>query len=242
MNESLRKSKVYKGLRYIFRPVYLKILEIKYQKNSYGKEINWNWGEINYNRIALVNLLIAKFKNASYLEIGCLSNKLFDSVPTKNKIGVDPVGGGTVKATSDNFFEENRIKFDVIFIDGLHTYEQVRRDVVNSLNSLNPGGWISLHDMLPRTWKEHHVPNLSPGPWTGDVWKVAFELIETKGVEFKIIEIDNGVGVVKINSEYSGLNNKISTLEKKQFDYFYEKKKQLPIISWEEAVEWIDSK
>jgi hypothetical protein len=94
--------------------------------------------------------------------------------------------------------------------------------------------------MLPRTWKEHHVPNLSKGPWTGDIWKVAFELIETKGVEFKIIEIDNGVGIIKINSEYSGLNNNNKFLENKQFNYFYENKNKLPIIKWDEAVVWIN--
>ena len=38
----------------------------------------------------------------------------------KKKIGVDPVSGGNLRMTSDHFFKENKEKFDLIFIDGLH--------------------------------------------------------------------------------------------------------------------------
>jgi predicted O-methyltransferase YrrM len=51
--------------------------------------------------------------------------------------------------TSDAFFERSMVKFDVIFIDGLHEEHQVDRDIVNSLQHLNPGGIIVLHDCLP---------------------------------------------------------------------------------------------
>ena len=53
-----------------------------------------------------------------------------------NKIGVDPERGGNVRKTSDNFFKNNKKEFDVIFIDGLHIYEQCRKDVINSLKVL----------------------------------------------------------------------------------------------------------
>ena len=51
--------------------------------------------------------------------------------------------------TSDEFFELNNEKFDFVFVDGLE-HDQVRRDVENALRCLNPGGYIALHDMLPR--------------------------------------------------------------------------------------------
>lgn len=38
-------------------------------------------------------------------------------------------------------------KFDVIFIDGDHSYEGVKRDYINSLPLLNEGGYIILHDI-----------------------------------------------------------------------------------------------
>ena len=51
----------------------------KYRENSYDKKFNWDWNELNYNRIALVNYLITKIANPKYLEIGCHNNALFNS-------------------------------------------------------------------------------------------------------------------------------------------------------------------
>lgn len=95
---------------------------------------DWNWGAVRYNRIALVNLLVQATKGPEtrYLEIGCAGNALFDAVPLRHKTGVDPARGGTVRATSGDYFATNRDTFDVIFIDGLHEYPQVRRDAINA--------------------------------------------------------------------------------------------------------------
>jgi hypothetical protein len=218
-------------------------LQLRWGNHVDSRSLNWDWSETNFNRIAVVNLLLNKFKNPSYLEIGCASNNLFDSVPVEKKIGVDPSSGGNVRKTSDDFFKTNDINFDVIFIDGLHTYEQVRRDIINSIKSLNDngGGWIALHDMLPRNWIEHHVPIVAKGAWTGDVWKVAFELIETKDIEFKIIKIDHGVGVIKVLNTKATLKNLKDDLLDKEFSYYYENLNKLPITDWEKAQSWLRS-
>ena len=64
------------------------------------------------NRIEIIKEII-KLKNyKSYLEIGCFSNELFDQINCENKVGVDPVSGGTIRKTSDNFFKNNTDKFD----------------------------------------------------------------------------------------------------------------------------------
>jgi len=39
--------------------------------------------------------------------------------------------------------------FDLVFIDGLHTYEAVRTDAVNSLKLLRSGGLMFFHDYYP---------------------------------------------------------------------------------------------
>ena len=44
--------------------------------------------------------------------------------------------------TSDEFFKNNEIYFDCIFIDALHIYEQVRKDILNSIKFLNANGII----------------------------------------------------------------------------------------------------
>jgi hypothetical protein len=233
--ETLRRINLYETLR----GMKYWILQKKYRKNSFGKAFDWNWEETNFNRIALVNLLVGKTANCAYLEIGCASNDLFNSIPALNKVGIDPQNGGNIRRTSDEFFYTNKSFFDVVFIDGLHTYDQVRRDIINSIKFLKPGGWIALHDMLPRTWIEEHVPIVSSEAWTGDVWKVAFELAKTEGIDFKIIKIDNGVGVLKLTKDNPSLVNLSTELNDKQFSYFYRNVAKLPIVEWNECQNWL---
>jgi predicted O-methyltransferase YrrM len=52
------------------------------------------------------------------------------------------------KMTSDEFFQVQNIPefFDLIYIDGNHSYEYVKRDLQNSLNVIKKDGIISGHD------------------------------------------------------------------------------------------------
>jgi hypothetical protein len=211
----------------------------KWSHHGDSRQFDWDWKSINFNRVAIVSLLASKMDNPKYLEIGCASNSLFNCVPTLNKVGVDPAAGGTIRKTSDEFFETNTEKFHVVFIDGLHTYEQVRRDIQNSLNCIEENGWIALHDMLPRNWIEHHVPIVSRRAWTGDVWKVAFELCETGGIDFRLIKIDHGVGVIKVNRPGVTLCDKRATLSEKEFSFYYDNIDKLPLIDFQQAYQWI---
>ncbi len=218
------------------RSIYKKIY------NSKDGNIDWKWNEKKFNRIALVNRLIEKTGglNSNYLEIGCDQNELFDSVTCFNKIGVDPASGGTHKMTSDDFFKDNKKKFNVIFIDGFHEYSQVRKDALNSLDCIDENGWIAFHDFLPANYLEQHIPRLGKGwPWTGDCWKLAYELSQAKNIEFKIVEIDRGVGLMrKISNDYfvPDLSN---VLLRSEFDKFLEILDKLPICSFEEAINLI---
>lgn len=241
----VRKTIIFRAIRYLIRPFNVEdgghLLQKKWQHHSDSRSLNWDWNKTNFNRIAVVNLLLNRFKNPAYLEIGCQGDTLFNSVPALRKTGIDPASGGNVRMTSDEFFAINKEQFDVVFIDGLHTYEQVRRDVINAIKSINHEGWIALHDMLPRNWIEHHVPIISQGAWTGDVWKVAFELIKTEGIEFKILKIDHGVGVIKVLNQNAVLKDYREELNHKEFDYYYENLSKLPIVEWENSQDWLRS-
>ena len=209
----------------------------KWKHHADSRTIDWQWTSIPYNRVAVINLLLSKFENPNYLEIGCAGNYLYDSVHARKKTGVDPDSGGNVRKTSDDFYADNKEMFDVTFIDGLHLYEQVRRDVINAIKSTPNGGWIALHDMLPGNWVEHHIPLISLGAWNGDVWKVAFELMQTKGVEFKILKIDYGVGVIKVLDNTAQLPDMREELVTKEFNYYYDNLDNMPITPWEDAQE-----
>lgn len=221
--------------------MFTKLFNNRQKSLSYQKEFKWNWESLNFNRIALVNLLCNNKLDGCYLEIGCQGNTLFDSVPMMNKVGVDPVAGGTHRKFSDDFFKSNDVHFDVIFIDGLHIYDQVHRDVVNAIHFLKPAGWVAIHDMLPLNAIQEHVPNISPGPWCGDVWKVAFELAASAGIDFKLIEIDNGIGLFKVKEPGATLKDFSSDLQNERFQYLYENIEKLPLVEWNEAYNWIRS-
>lgn len=214
-------------------------LAAKYEVNAYPSGFDWDWDAIPYNRIALVNLLAARIgPECRYLEIGCDQDKLFAAVPLKSKVGVDPVKGGNRRMTSDQFFARNTDRFDLIFIDGLHTYRQLHLDVANALRVVEPGGFIALHDMLPRTWTEEHVPRLS-GFWTGDVWKVGFELAQTAGIDFRVVLIDHGVGVFRAPSSPGPvLADLRETLAPERFSYLHRNIDRLEKLTWDAFVDW----
>ena len=52
------------------------------------------------------------------------------------------------KMTSNEFFKKNHKHFDLIFIDGDHSCDQVKIDLINSWNILNNGGFLVLDDYM----------------------------------------------------------------------------------------------
>lgn len=185
------------------------------------------------SRLELINLAIKKTNAKKYLEIGCDRDKIFNNVNCNYKIGVDPIRGGNKRMTSDEFFLQNSDFFDVIFVDGLHYYEQVLKDTENSLKFLNNNGVIIIHDMLPRNKDEAIVPIPDPLPrtWLGDVWRLAFDLSSRNDILFKIVLIDEGCGFIKKQPQVPKVFKPDNTWS------FYEKNVfELPLISYSNLV------
>jgi len=215
-----------------------RIIYNKFSRYAHPEKFKWHWNKKLFNRIALINFLISKNGGweCAYLEIGCNKDTLFNSVAAKSKIGVDPLIGGTHRMTSDEFFKENKKMFDVIFIDGLHEYTQVRKDALNALNVLNEGGWIIFHDFLPGDWKMQHVPRMQ-STWNGDVWKVAVELNNAVGLNLQIIKIDQGMGVLRKLSNDFEVPDMYEDLINSKFSRFVTELPNLPTFEFEEFIE-----
>lgn len=133
-----------------------------------------------------------------YLEIGCNNDEVFSRIQCAVKVGVDPVQGGTHRITSNEFFATNTETFDVIFIDGLHHYDQVTRDFEHSLDCLDESGTIIIHDMLPDQESQTLVPRPEnhTTEWLGDVWRLGFDLMARDDIQFQLFTTDAGCGVV----------------------------------------------
>ncbi len=72
-------------------------MDIHFKGNAYPHSFEWNWKQINYNRMALVTYVTSRIPDGAYLEIGCDQNALFDAVSALDKTGVDPGRGGTIR-------------------------------------------------------------------------------------------------------------------------------------------------
>ncbi len=122
------------------------------------------------NRIKAVQRALDGRTNPVYLEIGVSKGLAFRQISADEKIAVDPAfrlsdetraqadarGRAThyFEVTSDDFFATQgdflaQRPIDVALIDGMHTYEQVVRDVENTLRFLRDDGVIFLHDCNP---------------------------------------------------------------------------------------------
>ncbi len=203
-------------------------------ENFKGKIQN-NFPE-NYYRWDLIQYLIEKNDYKDYLEIGCDQNQLFSKVKIDNKIGVDPESGGNIRKTSDAFFSSNTDKFDIIFIDGLHTYDQVKKDIINSVKCLKENGIILVHDCMPDSLAKQAVPRFKM-KWNGDVWKAIVDLRQNEELDIYTCEIDEGIGIIKKrkNSEVLRLNKSIKRLKFK--DYFNNYHSYLRVIDINEFKE-----
>lgn len=164
----------------------------------------------SYNgRIAYLSSL----NNArSYLEIGVWGGSTFFPVQIPIKVAVDPNfvfdpaehkkdGTFFFDLTSDEFFRRlgrnefifdtdgspEEVKFDVIFIDGFHTFDQSFRDFENSLHYSHEKTLWLIDDTIPSdaysavpdpavSRYKRKAAGLERGDWHGDVFKTIFAI------------------------------------------------------------------
>jgi hypothetical protein len=175
-----------------------------------------------------LNYLINQNDYRSYLEIGIrYPHENFDKIVCKDKTGVDPAvsAHSVVTMMSDKFFELNRKKFDLIFIDGDHRYDQVMRDIGNALLILNDNGTIVLHDCYPKQ-ESHQGDEKIEDTWMGSVWRAFVHLRSTRSdLTMYTCEADCGCGIIRKG------NQNVLTIQDIDWKYFSENYKSLLNLS-----------
>ncbi|MEG3436668.1 class I SAM-dependent methyltransferase [Pannus brasiliensis CCIBt3594] len=145
---------------------------------------------------------LAKINAAGkYLEIGVHSGNTFHQVHVSRRVAVDPkfrfntrdyVDEKTnfYEITSDEFFSKfapDHGEFDLIYLDGLHTFEQTFRDFCASLryshsrtiwliDDTHPCGWFASHPDFTFVRASRKVLRIRDKRWMGDVYKVIFAI------------------------------------------------------------------
>ncbi len=125
-----------------------------------------------------------------YLEVGISHGGSLEKSRAKT-IAVDPKLSIHTKAlqplpeihlfqmTSDDFFAAKKVgqltsKIDLAFLDGMHRFEFLLRDFMNTEQLCSGQSTIILHDCVPISApaSERHWDHKKTSAWTGDVWKL----------------------------------------------------------------------
>jgi hypothetical protein len=138
----------------------------------------------------------------AYLEVGVAAGKTFNALRFPRKVAVDPkflfdtdahaVEGTTFhQMTSDEYFTRHAAgaEFDVIFLDGLHTFQQTFRDFCASIAAAHRGTvWLiddvfptDIHSGWPNRMQASAMLRAAGGKltaWHGDVYKVVLAIAD----------------------------------------------------------------
>jgi SAM-dependent methyltransferase len=154
-------------------------------------------------RSDVLNSILSLFDKPRYLEIGVHDGGTFFAVKADAKVAVDPqflfdVDGAKLKHPSAQFHSVESDayfggviaadeRFDVIYLDGLHTVEQTLRDFCNAIEFLKEGGVIVIDDVVPNSYhaslpdravtrqvRDKLYPGDKDDSWMGDVYRLLF--------------------------------------------------------------------
>lgn len=175
-----------------------------------------------------INKILEKTGGTRYLEIGVDAGETFLDVKARLKVAVDPSfrfdyaeheaeGVFFHPVTSDEFFgifektpaaalaagPDGDPRFDLIFIDGLHTFEQSYRDFVHSLRHAHDKTVWIIDDTVPndpysalpdpsRCKLYRNLAGIPSESWHGDVYKTTVAIHDRHKDFFYRTVIDQG--------------------------------------------------
>lgn len=221
------------------------------------KELTFQEKQKPFSRTEIINFLLELSNSVNYLEIGVRNpDNNFNKIYCGNKYSIDPgieYADNPVdfKMTSDQFFNkldknviekfDNKIKFDVIFIDGLHLAEQVEKDIYNSLRYIKKEGFIVLHDCNPPSefhQRENYNFKNSPAGilWNGTTWKAFYKFRNNKDYHSICFDTDWGVGVIS-KKKYSLFNN-LDLFENPFYEYAKFQKNKKEVLNLQDFLIW----
>lgn len=164
-----------------------------------------------------LNRLAEALSCRTYLEIGVHKGETFLDVNVASRVGVDPQfrfdwssyhgkdGIQLHQCSSDTFFDsiDPAVKYDLIFVDGLHAFEQTYRDILHALRHSHPGTVIAIDDTIPcdvfstsRSLQDcvemrYSLTGVADGRWHGDTYKVV-PLLTAFNNDLRLITLIDG--------------------------------------------------
>lgn len=167
---------------------------------------------IRLTKTTIINTLIARRGYTSLLEVSTAhSGFVFNSLRAPHKerarctddLWGDKTDGAPshIAAPASEIWcylaSEDR-KYDLIFLDGVHTLKQSREDLCEGLKRLTPRGCLVVHDCNPPN--EAYTGDVpKQGNWCGEMYRAFIELRLEQGEELSacVVNTDYGCGIVE---------------------------------------------
>lgn len=212
------------------------------------------------DKIHIIQHIINRRKAETYLEIGVHKGHTFLRIKARRKIAVDPYylisirkkmswafknssnfSARYYRQTSDEFFARAQFPqgLDLVFVDGLHTFQQSLKDVNNALLYLNQNGVIVMDDCNPPNEAAaypadslDHAASLNlpgwTGEWCGDVWKTICYLRSFKNdLNVFVLDCAPGIGIITKGKPENFLNFTEEELNHLTYDKLASQRKEL---------------
>ena len=182
------------------------------------------------NKQYIVNYLILKNNLKSYLEISTPTTSfVYSEIICDDKTLICySIDQPNVRQDIDTILsleEYKNIKFDrkfdIIFVDPYHTFDQSNYDIELAYSLLSENGFIVVHDCYT-TLKFLYNPEYQYGGWCGETYKsfINFNINHPKYQLF-VVDCDYGCGIISKNKKRRKLYDK--KLDDITLDNFLEK-------------------
>ncbi len=223
-------------------------------------------GQITATRIRKLARIIG---GKRYLEIGVCKGETFLRVNLPQMVAVDPLfqfdwegeqapGKQFFQITSDEYFACHSAgqQFDVIFLDGLHTFEQTFRDLCAVMAMSHSKTVIVIDDTVPddifsaftdrtlvnKLRRKHGIERYT---WHGDIFKMAFAIHDFfPTFDYRTVRGKGNPQTVLIRQPRSGFAPRWNNLEAiSRLDYaaFVENRNLLNEASEAEIIDWVQA-
>lgn len=197
-------------------------------------------------RVQVVQACLDLYDAPRYLEIGVFRATTFEPVKAAHKVAVDPSFQIGVRerlekqpdvevheVTSDEYFGTiaSEQKFDVIYLDGLHTFEQTLRDLLNAITLIKDEGIIVVDDVYPNSYfsslplqanaeRLHEASGSADRSWMGDVYKLTFFIDSfLQQFSYRMVSNNHGQLVVWRHRRASVTERQVESVARAQYEH-----------------------
>ena len=168
--------------------------------NSFGKKFNFNsYLEISsvgtgyvYNKID--NKIFTTKSAIYYIPETDVNLKIFK----RNDIDIKP----NKYEYHHNRIRSEKIKYDIVFVDSWHSYEQSLLDLETALTHISENGIIVVHDCCPYT--EDLIGKFRRGGWCGQTYEAFIDFrYNHRELQTFCLYTDYGCGIISMSSRFN---------------------------------------